>query len=818
MSKLIGVATASLNEHYQATLFSGVLDAARERGYSVVALLGDRVPEAGRPQSNFLFDACSHIDLAGVVAFTAAIMASTQTPADQEFRARFRHLPFVSIGYPLPDAPTIMVENRASMSTLVRHLLTEHRCRNLLFVGGPKDHLDSKTREESFLACVREAAASGMELRYELAHGNFDEESGFRILRDYVRERPFEPFDAIVAANDNMALGARKAISLSHSPGWKACALTGFDDVPLAALEGPELTTVRQPLREMGRIALSSLLEMVETGRAIPPVQVPSTPIFRSSCGCPPGRAGESVSTQGSIEEFRLQWAQNEYYSSTIANIGSKLFGAESLYEVMRILESLSSRLPVALFHFALFESWPRPSGPHAPRLRLLYAHEGENRLYWGDEGLPASLQGIVDRAAKVERGELSQLLLSLNYGDEQLGVIQVLAEEALFPHIANLVGHLVVALKRIKGAEEQKDRARQLGAEVEHRTRDLVAINKRLRAEIARRVEARRDFDALLEALPIPLVVTSEDGEQVLYDNRALQGIVNDCESLEDLAMVFDPPLLPRAIAREAVNREFRLYAADGQIRSFLLQRAAFRFREREALVLGFLDITAQKNLERDILRVSEYERQRVGQDFHDDICQRLAGLSLLFNAFAHSLSSGPLPSGVRERCDEIQATLNDALQRTRNYARGLYPVELEDTGLLASLGELCARMTRETGQRFLFITNVDAETDLGLSREVEVHLYRLVQEALHNVVKHAKATESVVSLEKWGADGAESLDLRISDNGLGMVQSKGGLGIRSMRYRASEIGASIAFEPRAGGGTEVRLLLRYPLQGAAQ
>ncbi|MDR0731270.1 MAG: sensor histidine kinase, partial [Treponema sp.] len=217
---------------------------------------------------------------------------------------------------------------------------------------------------------------------------------------------------------------------------------------------------------------------------------------------------------------------------------------------------------------------------------------------------------------------------------------------------------------------------------------------------------------------------------------------------------------------------------------------------------------------VEAEVLRISEMERLRFSMDLHDDICQRLAGISMYCQSRI-AAADGQNKSFIRELAEQIDETL----KRTRRYAHDSFPMELDTLGIRDALGALCELVKKETDCHCTYAWN--AKDVRFLTRAQEINICRIVQEALHNVVKHSFATEAAVEVftEKTGC-----LILRIRDNGRGMPNAgeescgapglHGGLGLRSMEYRAHQAGAEYAFKSSKGGGVCVELRIRRPEQ----
>jgi signal transduction histidine kinase len=216
----------------------------------------------------------------------------------------------------------------------------------------------------------------------------------------------------------------------------------------------------------------------------------------------------------------------------------------------------------------------------------------------------------------------------------------------------------------------------------------------------------------------------------------------------------------------------------------------------------LALLEHTQQ--LEHEIIGISEREQRRIGQDLHDGLCQFLAGIGCAAASLKGDLAKLRL-NAEAEVADELATLLQDAVVQTRNLARGLVPLKMNEVGLTSALEELTVSVTRLTGTQCLFESTATAVT---LGDSAAMHLYRIAQEAINNAIKHGKARRIVVSL---GAGGS----LRIADDGVGIPKTLGvsrGMGLNIMKYRARLSGGELRIEKQQNGGTLVSCIIRPP------
>ncbi|MBB5033537.1 sensor histidine kinase [Prosthecobacter vanneervenii] len=210
------------------------------------------------------------------------------------------------------------------------------------------------------------------------------------------------------------------------------------------------------------------------------------------------------------------------------------------------------------------------------------------------------------------------------------------------------------------------------------------------------------------------------------------------------------------------------------------------------------------RRQLEKDIVSVSEHEQQRIGQDLHDGLCQQLAAIGCALHALAEDLYAQRLPAA--QDAALVEESVQQAVADARNLARGIFPVHVDHAGFSAALKELAGNTSRLTGVSI--VIQESGETQIE-NPKVAMHLYRIAQEAVANAVRHGGAREIVISVNRH----RDALELNLEDNGTGLPEGSpptAGMGLRTMRYRAQSLGASFEIMPRRSGpGTCVRCCL---------
>jgi len=193
--------------------------------------------------------------------------------------------------------------------------------------------------------------------------------------------------------------------------------------------------------------------------------------------------------------------------------------------------------------------------------------------------------------------------------------------------------------------------------------------------------------------------------------------------------------------------------------------------------------------------------ERNRLARDLHDSVSQSLYGMTLYSMAAASQLSAGNL-ARVAEQLQALQDTSQDALTEMRLLIFELRPPLLEEEGLVAALQSRLSSVEIRAGLK----TELKAEIEERLPFEVEMELYRIAQEALNNVLKHARARHVAVVIRQV----EKTVSLEIADDGAGFnpekAQTRGRLGLSAMEERAAGLGGRLVVESQPGQGTRVR------------
>jgi signal transduction histidine kinase len=203
------------------------------------------------------------------------------------------------------------------------------------------------------------------------------------------------------------------------------------------------------------------------------------------------------------------------------------------------------------------------------------------------------------------------------------------------------------------------------------------------------------------------------------------------------------------------------------------------------------------RRQLEEELLAISGREQQRIGQDLHDGLCQQLVGIEFRNSVLVEQLTN----EEAKTEATMIGELIRNATRQARLLAKGLSPVQLDAAGLMSALHEL----TSNASKLFNVCCRFECPHPVFVADNiVATHLYRIVQEAISNAVKHGQAKFIIVTLTCI----ADQLTLRIWNNGVALPEcpsTKGGLGLRIMQYRAEMIGATLKINSTVDKGATV-------------
>lgn len=358
--------------------------------------------------------------------------------------------------------------------------------------------------------------------------------------------------------------------------------------------------------------------------------------------------------------------------------------------------------------------------------------------------------------------------------GDEEIGAIEVGMSRAGIEEYRRQVAVLVFAIGATLvlaiGILSAILIRLLLGRPLDQLIRQLQTVSDgrcaiRLPSHRYREIDAiHAEVNLMAERIAASTLALQEGIEERKRAERALQSMADNLEDLVDR----------RTVQLREVNEE-------------LLRESA---RRRRAQL--------------EILEICNSEQRRIGQDLHDSVCQEMAGIAYLAGSLERNLASKGFPDAALAR--QIASLLRESVSHTRRVAKGLSPVGLEEDGLVQALETIAA----DTLKFFHVECRVTcAGSGVVHDNGVAIHLFHIAREAIHNAIRHGKATG--IDILFTTEDGTGSLVIR--DNGIGFSPSQpsaGGMGMHTMMYRAELIEGELRVQSTLTGGTTITVTFR--------
>jgi DNA-binding LacI/PurR family transcriptional regulator/signal transduction histidine kinase len=780
--RVIGIFAAQLDDAYQTSVWQGIESRVRERGVGAVCFLGHRIgsPIESEAAANAAFGIAHRKGIDGLIVVSSVIATFLDVRGLQKLFASRRDMPQVSVGLRVPGISSVTVNGSGGVAALVQHLAHRHGRRRFAVIGGPTGHAEAEERMVAFRAALAEA---GIPFDAQLSvEGSFLRESGAEAAARLLESR--HPFDALICMNDSMALGAMEVLRDAGVRVPHDVALAGFDGIEDGSAVTPPLTTVMQPLEEVGAAAVDLLLDVMESGEQKDMV-LGCTPVFRQSCGCPPQRGYDPR-----IEEVPLDATAVE--RAAISELISHARSSRS--------EEFIARLNAALAETIL--TGRRPEAWRGYLSIIRHAAPLEESLFEFALVIIGEAEGRVQAARRVAAGErLAKLrAISASLGGAFEMPLMLSRLETGLERLG--IGACYLAL--FEGGDRATEWSRLVMAPRSAEASELPRHGIRFRTErlLPPRVdESWRDAVWVLE----PLVFQTEPLGYIL-----LPGGVQEPPVYDTLRQQVSSALKGALLLEQVRSHEKRLEAE-------VARRTAELTRTNSELKR---EIERRMRLEKEVIEISNRTMQRIGQDLHDDLCQHLAGIAM----FASVLRGG-LPardSAAVASIEQIGNLLADSIARAKQIARGLYPAGLEEHGLAAAVEELVEMARRSHPASIDLRVSPDfrlTDTDKALQ------VYRILQEALTNALKHSGSERIEVRLYRRVAGGnrahgengtSAEMVAEVTDYGTGLPQlvTGDGMGLRIMRYRAATAGAELLIE-RLSPGTRVSCRIGHGKEG---
>jgi signal transduction histidine kinase/DNA-binding LacI/PurR family transcriptional regulator/AraC-like DNA-binding protein len=283
----IGMLTAWLKGPTEINLWHGVADQAQARDVNLFCFSGGipHWPVEYEAQKNILFDIAGKQNVDGLLIW-ANILSHTLDRANLEaFCQRYAPLPTISMGMVLPSIPSIKIDMREGMRRLLSHLIETHGRDKIAFIRGSEVSQDAEDRYQAYCETLSQY---GLPVDPVLiVPGDFRRNSGKAAIEELIDHRR-AAFNAVVSANDNMAIGALQALQERGARVPDDVVVAGFDDIEETKAVTPTLTTVRCPWHMLGSKSVDLVLSRLSGEPLAEQLLLPTELVCRQSCGCQP--------------------------------------------------------------------------------------------------------------------------------------------------------------------------------------------------------------------------------------------------------------------------------------------------------------------------------------------------------------------------------------------------------------------------------------------------------------------------------------------------------------------------------------------------
>lgn len=284
----IAVLLDHIESDYPVEVIRGVLRAARSFRARVLVVSGGCLAGSHGPAvvRNFVYDLVAQADLDGLVILAGSLSNTAGLERFRSWVEGYVRLPCVFVGVDQGDRPSVYADNAAGIRAVVSHLIEVHGKRRIAFLRGPAESPECETRRRAYLETLE---SHGIEPDPRLVvTGGLERERGGRAVTELFDEHRFTPatVDALVAVNDDSALGAMEELARRSIQVPEQVAVVGFDDAEGARASNPPLTTASQGVEAQAHTAVRALLEHLEKGAPLVSKAIDPELVVRSSCGC----------------------------------------------------------------------------------------------------------------------------------------------------------------------------------------------------------------------------------------------------------------------------------------------------------------------------------------------------------------------------------------------------------------------------------------------------------------------------------------------------------------------------------------------------
>ena len=421
--KKIGFLVDWIDSDYQVNLLSGIEIGACAYDFDVLTFVGGTLdnPATNSVFQNNIFSFVTPQTVDAIILSSSSLCFLSGYERIKDLCSQFAPLPIVSISAHIEGIPSIIVNNESGFSDLLTHLIISHSYRRFIFIRGREHMGDAVDRLNVFFSKMDEYY---IPIRDQLLlPGDFTKRSGYEVIIKMSNQEITE-FDAIIASNDEMAWGALDAL---HKKGIKIpedVALTGFDDQMISKFMNPPLSTVKQPIVEMGYRAIEIIADLM-AGKSFNLLERMDTELMiRASCGC---GLDLYYTDEREIGEHSTNYLRIENEFIQFRLISQRLVSITNIDELIKLFETELSLININFCLFALYNGENLKNHKNK-KLRVIFAYDKNS-------GMIDSMKGMCYPAENLLPAEIfpqditgsipvSLIVEPVFFGNKPLGII----------------------------------------------------------------------------------------------------------------------------------------------------------------------------------------------------------------------------------------------------------------------------------------------------------------------------------------------------------------------------------------------------------
>jgi len=401
-------------------------------------------------EHNIVYKLADAKRLDGLIIATGTLINKVSRDCFIDYIKAYEGIPMVSIYENIPSIPSILVDNKKGMKSLVNHLVNHHGYRKIGFLKGPLSNDESNERFSAYLDVLTQ---NGIEIDEKIIfNGNFQSETGWETA-EYIIKNNIK-IDALVCANDEMAVGAIKyfkSMNLDYKENFVVC---GFDNAHNSAIITPSLTTVMQPMDLISEKAIELILEKIKGDEIAEVIKLPTSIVIRESCGC------EAVVNRPSTF--------SDYYIRAISNFkvheNLQTYSLETLFE---LLTTALKKINIRSCFIIKYQEGPitlKSDIPDYSELMYAYYNNGRRDI----EDIPYKTKMLVPDNFIPSDRQFTYLVKPLFFNNEHYGFVcfevdsdDVINFELLRGQISNTLKGALMLMEKERMSEQLREQER---------------------------------------------------------------------------------------------------------------------------------------------------------------------------------------------------------------------------------------------------------------------------------------------------------------------------------------------------------------------